>query len=331
VLNVLIVGETGTGKELVAQSIHALSPRRRKTLISYNCAGTSTDLVASELFGHLQGAFTGASQNRIGLLEEAHGSHLLLDELEAMPVDHQVKLLRIVEDGRLRPVGGREKDTRVVAVRYLAATNRDPYRLVVEDKLREDLYYRLSGHVIVLPPLRDRAEDIPLLTRHFLAGDAGALTEEALRALQTYHWPGNVRQLENTLLNARGAASYRGNELIQEEDIATLCNQQLEMGRGVARSDGPHVKAASDKQVPCGKRNSGSNGSVVPDLESESSEYVIRRGTLAQIEHEIVLQTLKATGGNVSAAARTLNIERTTLRRILRAAGMAGDRGRGSS
>jgi len=203
-VNVLIVGATGTGKELVAQAIHSCSPRRRGPFVAHNCAATVPDLCDSQFFGHRRGAFTGADTDRIGLIEQADGGVLFLDELEAMPPSLQAKLLRVLDDGEVRQVGA--VTSRRVSVRFVAAMNREPVDLIGDAWLREDLYYRLRGFEFRLAPLADRREDIPVLASHFLSEVGRALSPAAVRDLQRRPWPGNVRELRNCLLAAAALA-----------------------------------------------------------------------------------------------------------------------------
>jgi len=199
-VNVLVTGRTGTGKELAARALHRCSRLATGPLVTHNCAATPPDLFESQFFGHRRGAFTGADQDHVGLFERAHGGVLFLDELESLSLPHQAKLLRVLDDGEVRPVGHTE--IRQVRVRLLAATNRDPAAMIAEGSLREDIYYRLRGFEIHLPLLRERPEDIPLLARSFLEGSAGTLSPEALEKLNRYTWPGNVRQLRNVIHSA---------------------------------------------------------------------------------------------------------------------------------
>jgi transcriptional regulator with GAF, ATPase, and Fis domain len=199
-LPVLIVGESGTGKELVARAIHFNGPRRRARIVGENCAAVPESLMESEFFGHVRGAFTGALRDHAGLFEQAHGGTLFLDEVGETSLEMQKKLLRVLEEGEVRRVGG--KATVPVDVRIVSATNRDLSGLLTSGRFREDLYYRLAGVVIELPPLRDRREDVEPLLRHFLAeaAPAGALPRiesSALDLLVAYEWPGNVRELRN--------------------------------------------------------------------------------------------------------------------------------------
>src|SRR6476620_2427933 len=201
-LPVVIYGESGTGKELVARAIHHNGPRRQRAFVSESCAAIPETLLEAALFGHVRGAFTGAQGERRGLFEIAHGGTLFLDEVGEMPASMQVKLLRVLQQGEFRRVGGEK--TIKVDVRVLVASNRDLSRLVEEGRFREDLFYRLNVVRVALPPLRERREDIPLLVEHFLAKHAQAagkpakrVARAALTKLLGHRWPGNVRELEN--------------------------------------------------------------------------------------------------------------------------------------
>ena len=209
--SVLIQGESGTGKELVAKAIHQRSLRNRHPFVAINCGGLPETLLESELFGHAKGAFTGAIATKKGLFDTASGGTLFLDEIGETSPAMQVKLLRALQEKRIRPVGGNEEHP--VDARVLAATNQDLQRMVQEKRFREDLYYRVNGISIVMPPLRQRREDIPLLVRFFTekyarlwSKEVPALTQEAMRALEKYAWPGNVRELENVIERAMALA-----------------------------------------------------------------------------------------------------------------------------
>jgi DNA-binding NtrC family response regulator len=214
---VLISGESGTGKELVARAIHQNSTRSDKPFVSINCGAFPETLLESELFGYMRGAFTDAKQNKLGLFQSAEGGTLFLDEIGEMSLSMQVKLLRVLQDRKVRPLGS--TDEVPVDVRIIAATNHDLSELVAEKKFREDLYYRISVIPIQLPPLRDRNEDIPLLARHFLLRFLDQMHKdkprniqpEALQRLEDYPWPGNVRELENTI--ERAVALEAGDEI----------------------------------------------------------------------------------------------------------------------
>ena len=205
--SVLILGESGTGKELIARAIHDRSPRKNAALVRVNCASVPRELFESEFFGHVRGAFTGAVKDRVGRFELAHGGTLFLDEIGEVPLELQSKLLRVLQEGQFEKLG--EDRTRTVDVRIIAATNRDLDAEVKAGRFRQDLYYRLSVFPIELPPLRDRAEDIPTLAQHFLEQSARKLgvhpprfTATQLKELQTYDWPGNVRELQNVIERA---------------------------------------------------------------------------------------------------------------------------------
>lgn len=235
---VLLIGESGTGKELVARSIHAHSDRRSEPLISVNCGAIPESLVESELFGHEKGAFTGALRARKGVFERADGGTLFLDEIGEMTSELQVRLLRILETGVLRRVGG--VDTIEVDVRIIAATNRDPAEAVAEQKLREDLLYRLSVFPLVLPPLRDRDSDIVLLAEHFVSAlnreseSAKSLSSKFRHHIRQHHWPGNVRELRNSVEHAFILAEE---EILPEHLPDPLLDSPAEES-----SDGPRIR-----------------------------------------------------------------------------------------
>jgi len=219
--SVLITGESGTGKELVARTIHELSPRRDHAWVAINCSAIPRDLIESELFGYVKGAFTGATQNRLGRLEQAQGGTLFLDEIGDLDLSLQAKLLRVLQEREFSPVGSDQ--VRSVDLRFLAATNRDPKQLVREGKFREDLLYRLDVYSIEVPPLRSRREDIPLLAKIFLQQLAAETDKKvtgfapaALAALERHAWPGNIRELRNTV--ERSLLSCNG-QVIQVEEL----------------------------------------------------------------------------------------------------------------
>jgi len=218
---VLITGETGTGKELCARAIHYLSPRSRSPFIPINCGAIPVDLVENELFGHEKGAFTGASESRTGLIAEAEGGTVFLDEVDCLPLAAQVKLLRFLQEKEYRPLGS--KKMKKADVRLLAAMNIDPQEAITGGRLRQDLYYRLNVIPLVIPPLRERREDISLLAHHFLLKYAiefnkpiADFSEEAIQLLQHYDWPGNVRELEH---NVERAVVLSEGRVIQAKDV----------------------------------------------------------------------------------------------------------------
>ncbi len=278
---VLLTGETGTGKEVIAEAIHELSPRAERRLVKVHCAAIPETLLESELFGHARGAFTGAVREKPGLVEVADGGTLFLDEIGEIPLDIQAKLLRVLQEGEVQRIG--ETAPRKVDVRVVAATNRDLEVEVREGRFREDLWYRINVIPIHLPPLRQRGDDALLLARHFLEQETDRLgrtdlegfTPEALEALRAYAWPGNVRELQNAI--ARAAALAPG-PLVREEDLPD------------------RVRGAT----PAGRRL------VLPE-----------DMTLEEIERLMILHALEVTGGNKKEAAARLGISLATLYRKL--------------
>jgi two-component system response regulator AtoC len=282
---ILISGETGTGKEVVARAIHHASPRRGQRFVALNCSAIPENLLEAEIFGHVRGAFTGAIGTRQGRLEQAHRGTLLLDEVGTMSMSLQMKLLRVLQEREFERVG--DNQTIKVDVRVIAATNADLGRMVAEGGFREDLYYRLNVIPVTLPPLRDRREDIPLLVQHFLqkfCNEAGrpvmTVSQAAMRPLMTYAWPGNVRQLENAMERAVALSGSR---------------TQIEIG-----DLPPDIQQASDAGdlIP---------GLALPDDGLDFDAFISR------IEHEVIRRALERTGGNKAAAATVLNLKRTTL------------------
>jgi len=273
--NVLIVGESGTGKELAANALHAQSTRVSGPLIKINCAALPKDLIESELFGHVKGAFTGASTDKPGLLEEAHRGSLLLDEITEMPLDLQAKLLRVLEDRTVRRLGA----AKVVPVdfRLISSTNRDPTAAVREGRLRQDLYFRINTVTITLPPLRERNTDVPVLANAFLERfrakhdrEIEGIAPEAYRRLLSYSWPGNIREMEHAI--ERAVLVARGRE-IQLADLP----ESLQAGPATAE-----VAAAP-------------------------------AGSLEEIERLSIVRALETSGWNKQAAAAMLGLRRPTL------------------
>ncbi|MDK2957103.1 MAG: formate hydrogenlyase transcriptional activator [Desulfovibrionales bacterium] len=235
--NVLILGETGTGKELVARAIHGSSLRKHRALVKMNCAALPSNLIESELFGHEKGAFTGALSRRLGRFEVADGATLFLDEIGELPLELQPKLLRVIEDGEIERLGSSE--TRKTDVRIIAATNRDLQAEVQNGSFRKDLWYRLNIFPITMPPLRDRLDDIPLLVRFYIDRISRRLGKVikvvpvgVMEALQQYHWPGNVRELENVLeravVNSSGPKLHLADDLESPHKDASRLEQPLE-------------------------------------------------------------------------------------------------------
>ncbi len=255
--NVVITGETGTGKELVARAVHALSARKDKSMIKVNCASIPRELFESEFFGHVRGAFTGAVRDRIGRFQLADGGTLFLDEVAEIPLEMQSKLLRVIQEGEYERVG--EEKTRTVDVRIIAATNRDLKQEVEAGRFRQDLYYRLNVFPVEVAPLRHRTEDIPLLATHYLQQAARKLnlpvphlTTAEMRQLQAYDWPGNVRELQNVL--ERGLITQRG---------------RRGRGQGLPRFDLP---GAGKPRHTSYRRDLAEDDNVIPDAELRRRE-----------------------------------------------------------
>jgi transcriptional regulator with GAF, ATPase, and Fis domain len=285
-LPVIVTGESGTGKELVARAIHRRSARRDAPFLSENCAAIPEGLLESTLFGHVRGAFTGADEDRPGLFERAHQGTLLLDEIGDMSPALQAKLLRVLQEGELRRVGGAEPIA--VDVRVIAATHRDLERLIRDGTFRQDLYFRLNGITVALPPLRDRREDIPGLVRHFLEVESAAarrpvpkLEPSVWRSLLGHRWPGNVRELHTAVRRL------------------LLLSPEQWIGADAVRAD-PEL------------------GALVERFVDGSAPARVRRGSRSsRISQAQIEQALERTGGNRKEAAALLGISRATLYRKL--------------
>jgi DNA-binding NtrC family response regulator len=283
--SILITGETGSGKEMVARSLHMLSPRAERPFVAINCSAIPESLMESEIFGHEKGAFTGAAERRIGCFELAHGGTLLLDEIGEMPAPTQAKLLRVLEDHKVRRLGSKVETP--VDVRVLAATNKNPEQAVADGHLRQDLYFRLNVFHIHLPPLREHKEDLPLLIDHLLeelsekhGKKVSGVGADVMELFRSYPWPGNVRELRNVLERA-AIASDRG----------IISRQHLP-------SDFGHAAATV---------TSGLNGIRFPI-----------GATVDEMERELILQTLAATSQNKTRAAELLGISLKTLHNKLK-------------
>jgi len=267
--SVLITGETGTGKELIARAIHKRSKRSKGAFISVNCAAMPRDLIASELFGHEKGAFTGATQQRLGRFELAHGGTIFLDEVGELPMETQVALLRVLQEQEFERVGGSQ--TLRANVRVIAATNRDLEAAIVAGTFRRDLFYRLNVFPIEIPPLRERKEDIPLLVEYFVdrfARKAGknirAINKRTLDLLQSYPWPGNIRELQN-VIERSVIVSETENFSVDEswlsrQHIATEQNKELALFRRLPSREKAIIEAALRES---GGRVSGPSGAAV--------------------------------------------------------------------
>jgi DNA-binding NtrC family response regulator len=282
-VTILITGESGTGKEVIADLVHALSPRSKNKIIKINCAALPRELIESELFGSVKGAFTGAHSDREGLFRQSEGGTLLLDEISEMPIDTQSKLLRVLQDNEVRPVGG--KVSYKTNCRVIASTNRKPEDAIKDGKLREDLFYRISAISVHLSPLRDRREDIMPLANSFLKRFAAqanhvinGFTPAAVERLTGFDWPGNVRQLQNEV--QRAVLLNEGNEV----DVAVLSVTNVKSGTA----------------------------------EGMDTSFTLLEG----VERNAIIQTLKETGGNKLETAKRLGIGRQTLYNKIKAYGI---------
>jgi len=297
---ILITGETGTGKEVVARAIHHNSPRHMFRFVALNCTAIPETLLEAELFGHVRGAFTGAVGNRQGRLEQAHKGTFFLDEVGTMSTALQTKLLRVLQEREFERVG--DSHTTKVDVRVIAATNSDLPRMVADGQFREDLFYRLNVIPVQLPPLRERKEDIPLLVQHFLdkfraeanSGQPRApmtVAQDAIRRLMAYSWPGNVRQLENAI--ERAVAMSAGRSQIDVTDLPEEIQQAPE--------------------------------AVLPSTVSLPEDGLDLEAFISRVERELIERSLERTGGNKGRAARLLRLKRTTLVEKLKRFGRAAE------
>ena len=284
VITVLIQGETGTGKELVAKSIHDHSPRKIGPFVAVNCAAIPAELIESELFGHERGAFTGAIAQQIGKFEQANTGTLFLDEIGDMPPALQAKLLRVLEEREFQRIGGTK--TIAIDIRVLTATHQDLVDTAKEDAFREDLYYRLAAFQIVVPPLRERREDVPILADYFLKRYAAAaekpiltISTDALQMLAQHDFPGNVRELKNAI---ESAVLYETTDQLQLQSLPSHLTQE---------------------------------GSQATTEGSAETTVIL---PLDEVEQRAIVHALKVTGGNMSDTARGLGIGRNTLYRKLR-------------
>lgn len=288
--NILITGESGTGKELVARAIHSNSVRARRKFVVINCGAIPEGLLESELFGYVRGAFTGAVSDKKGLIEDADRGTLFLDEIGELATTLQVKLLRILQDGEFLRVG--DTQSRKVNIRVIAATNRDLKKAIIAKEFREDLYYRLNVIPIELPPLRNRKEDIPLLVNHFIEKHKGkaidkkitGLSKETMQALINYHFPGNVRELENAI---EYAIAFTSGLIIQKDDLPKYILEGKTLSEEI-------------RAIP-----------LLPLREAK-----------AQFERSLIIAALIESGGNISEAARLLNIHRQNLQQKIRLLGI---------
>jgi len=291
-VSILIRGDSGTGKELVARSLHDGGPRRGKRFVAVNCGAIPESLIDSELFGHTKGAFTGATTDRAGVFVEADGGTLFLDEIGDMPSGVQARLLRVLQEGEVRPVGS--SGTRKVDVRVIAATHVDLDAAVEAGRFRQDLYYRLNVVVLKVPSLRERSDDLPMLAAHFLRKHGGAdppsLSPEALEVMSAYSWPGNVRELENAVLHA---IALHHDDVIGPESLpATIAGART----------APHAAA------------------VIADTDDDRELLPLteaKRKASAAYERRYLERVMRAAKGSVSEAARLSGVDRTNFRRLL--------------
>jgi len=309
--SVLLVGETGTGKELIAKAIHGLSPRNTGPFVRVNCGALSESLLESELFGHVRGSFTGAVANRAGRFESAHTGTIFLDEINSTTAKLQVKLLRVLQEREFERVG--DTETVHVDTRVIAASNRDLLDEVARGNFREDLYYRLNVVPIELPPLRARREDIPPLVAHFLRlyGEANGrmvakIAPEALAALVKWHWPGNVRELQNVV--ERCVVLALGDELTLDLLPATLRGEKP--SAALLPSRGGDLDSLARELVEQGL------STAAPDEDNLFDRVVSR------VERELIAQMLGACNGVQLKAAARLGINRNTLRKKLQEFGL---------
>ncbi len=285
---VLLRGETGTGKEMVARAIHQASHLRDKPFISLNCTALTASLMESELFGYKKGAFTGAEQDRKGLLEEAHGGTIFLDEIGDMELSLQAKLLRFLQTGEIRPVGSSE--VKYVKVRIIAATNRNLEEAIEQGQFRKDLFYRFNTFTIFLPPLRERKVDIPYLAYHFLTRAEEKLnkrvekiSDQALEILKNYHWPGNVRELENVI-----------------ERAVILCTGDTILPEHLSITFAP----------------------LEPDVRADGDFRRQRSRLMEKYEKQALIEYIHRAGGNISEASRISGIPRRTFYRLMKKYGL---------
>ena len=308
-LTALIIGESGTGKELVARALHMYSKRSQRPFVAVNMAAIPRDLIESELFGHVKGAFTGADSRRIGRFEQAGGGTLFLDEIGDMPLDAQTRLLRVLQQGEYTPVGG--ATPRRAEARIIAATHSDLRQLVNQGRFRDDLFYRINVVPIRLPPLRERSEDVPALVRHFLSKleaenlPTKSIDKAAMKRLRRHAWPGNVRELENLV---RRLAVLYSDDVIGVEIIERELAEPAMAEPDLTQTEGEGLDATVERQLK--KYFAAHNGSLpTPGLYGR---------VLREIERPLITLTLLATRGNQIKAAAVLGLNRNTLRKKLR-------------
>jgi two-component system response regulator AtoC len=322
---VMITGESGSGKEAAAATIHGMSRRRSKSMVAVNCGAVSSTLIESELFGHEKGSFTGAEKRRVGYFEMAQGGTLFLDEITEMSMELQVKLLRVLETRTFRRVGGNEE--LISDVRVISSSNRDLEEAIREKKLREDLYYRLNVFPLHIVPLRERREDIPLLARHFLEqvkesekGGARTLTPAALECLVSQEWPGNIRELRNVVYRAYVLSDGP----VIDERIVTSVVSGRSAGMFPVAVSPPNPESApgiTESEAPAASP-------AEPPLRADDPALVpVRVGdSLEDVERRLLQRTLQAVGGNKKKAAELLKISLKTVYNKVKQYGLDGAR-----
>ncbi|MDQ3370010.1 MAG: sigma-54 dependent transcriptional regulator [Myxococcota bacterium] len=298
-VSILIQGESGTGKELVARALHDRGLRRARRFVALNCGAIPESLIDSELFGHTKGSFTGATMDRPGVFVEADGGTLFLDEIGDMPLGVQSRLLRVLQESEVRPVGG--SGVRKIDVRVIAASHVELGSAVEQSRFRQDLYYRLNVVVLAVPPLRERLDDLPLLAAHFLRKHGGtsppSLAPDALEVMATYGWPGNVRELENALMHA--IALHHG-DVIGPESLPVQISARTRASSPVLK---PAVETAEGDEE------------LLPLTEAK------RRASTAY-ERAYLVRVMERAKGSVSEAARLSGLDRTNFRRLLQRHGL---------
>jgi len=302
-LTVLVTGETGTGKELVSRALHQRSGRKNSPFVVFDCGAIPANLIESELFGHERGAFTGAVNSRAGVFEQAHGGTIFLDELGELPLALQPNLLRVLEQREVRRVG--DTRTRSVDVRVVAATNRDLREMIKEGRFREDLYYRLNVVEVKLPPLRDRIEDLPMLVDHIIKHapfehSVRGCTDEVLRLFAAYHWPGNIRELKNSVLRC---IPFCDGDLI---DLQSLPDGL----RGARESESSQGESTDEPAL----------GFAVPSADLSMREA--KEQLISAFERRYLEDLLERCEGNISKAARSAGVDRKTISRLLKRHGI---------
>jgi DNA-binding NtrC family response regulator len=321
---VLITGETGVGKELVAESLHDYSPRKKGPFVVLDCGSIPQNLIESELFGHERGSFTGATSAYAGAFERADGGTVFLDEIGELPVEMQPKLLRVLERHEVRRIGGSK--TISVDMRVVAATNRDLGVEVNRGRFREDLYYRLAVARVHVPPLRERRDDIPLLLEHLLTvtpgGDVAKLEPETIELMMKHDWPGNVRELRNVIERAVLLSEAPANEAQFRRTYVPGAAAAAAVPGAAARVGEPQTDRGA---VADGAPTSGppdDDNVMVMAIDTETPFKIAKRDLVAEFERRYISQLLERHGGNISAAARAAGIDRMSIHKMLNRLGL---------